>query len=337
MELDIRGEMEAAANELEQHGADFEGSSQGAPPASEPETTSESTEQPVAPPASPATEDAQPGTKEDPQPPPDDYELPIGGSIPVPRVRKIIENARAKARAEAQAQLDAIAWAKEVDKAQVEEALNVIKFANDNPVEFYRQVTSRLRSDPALAQEIERVWSPTPAAPEQPKADADPKPQPDVLLEDGRLVFSADQMEKLLGWQERNLESKVSQKLKPIEDARRQQEQHQAIEQESLRVLAEVAKWPGMQDPENRKAVASAMFQQKLGVDAAYRAVVLPKLTDTKAIEDRVRKQVLAELKTKARASTDNPTRVVSDPESFKGKSIREILEATAAEMGLDE
>jgi hypothetical protein len=334
VELNIRGEMEAAAAQLEEAGADFEGSSEDASPASESESTSEAS-------ASPAAEDATPATVETPQaetpaeqPVTEEFELPVGGSIPVPRVRKILENTRAKARAEAQAQLEQLAWAKEKDRAAVEEALRIYEFANQNPVEFYRQVTERLRSDPSLRAEVERLWSPAQQAAE-PKKPADEKPQPDVLLEDGRLVYSSDQMDKLMAWQERQFEGKVSAKLEPFEKATRQREQAERINAEATRVYQEALKWPGMADPANRKAVAEAMYTKRIPLDAAYRDVVLPKLTDTKSIEERIRQQVLAELKQKGRATTQNPQKVVSDPVAYSKMSIREVLEATAAELGM--
>lgn len=332
MELDIRGEMEAAAAELET-------AEQGASPAPEETTSGDSAAEETKAPeqdAAPATEESEPpvaDAKPEPQAQqPDTDELPLGGSIPVPRVRKILENARAKARAEVEQQL---AWARELDRSKTEEAVKVFQFAEQNPVEFYRLVTERLRSDPRYAAEIERFFSPAqPAAePEKPK---DEKPQPDVLLEDGRLVYSAEQMEKLLGWQERRYETKLTDKVKPFEQAQRQQEQQIALERESQRVMKEVLTWPGMTDKENQKAVAEAMLAQKLNVDQAYRAVVLPRLTDTASIEKRVREQVLAELKQKTRATTQNPGTTLAAPQDFKGKSVREILEATAAELGME-
>ena len=336
--LDIRGEMMAAAAELESAGTDFDGSSEDVSPASESESTSEATEQPAAEDATPATEETpQAAAQPAEQPVTEEYELPIGGSIPVPRVRKILENARVKAQAEARAQLEQLAWAREVDRQQVEEAMRIYQFANQNPVEFYRQVTERLRSDPGLRAEVERVWQPAqPQAQPAEQPPADPKPQPDVLLDDGRLVFSSDQMDKLLAWQERQVEGKISKKLEPIEQARKQQEFDRQITAESQRIYQEALTWPGMADPENRKAVAKAMFEQRVPLDVAYRRAVLPRLTDTKSIEERVRQQVLAELKQKSRASTQNPQRVVADPKAYAKMSIREVLEATAAELGMD-
>lgn len=337
MELNIRGEMEAAATELEEAGASFEGSSEDASPASE-SASSEVSEQPVAEDAAPATEETPQAEKPAEQPVTEEFELPIGGSIPVPRVRKILENARAKAQAEARQQLEQLAWAKEKDRAAVEEAMRIYEFANQNPVEFYRQVTERFRSDPSLRAEVERLWQPAqqPAQAEAKPAQSD-RPAPDVLLEDGRLVYSSDQLDKLMAWQERQVEGKISAKLEPIEKARKQQEADRQITAESQRIYQEALTWPGMNDAENRKAVAKTMFEKRVPLDAAYRMAVLPRLTDTKGIEERVRQQVLAELKQKSRASTQNPQRVVADPKAYAKMSIREVLEATAAELGMDD
>lgn len=337
MSVDIRGEMEAVAAEMETAGADFSGDSQDASPASV-EATSETTESPETPSDSPATEGAPQEPKAESQPP-DDYELPVGGSIPVPRVRKIIENARTKERAQVEAQL---AWAKQYDAEKVNEAMKLVQFATENPVEYYHLVTAQLRKNPELAPQVERVWSQyqqqqqPPVTASAPKEDPNPKPTPDVLLEDGRLVYSSAQMEKLLEWQERRFDEAVNKKFKPIEERELEAKRTQALDHEAQRVLKDVMTWQGMDNADNRKAVAEAMIQHRLPVEAAYRMAVLPKLTDTKAIEDRVRKQVMDELKKKSRASTPNPQVAVADQASFKGKSIREILEATADELGID-
>lgn len=332
-DLDIRGEMEAAASELEAEGKSFDGDGADVgTPASEPESQSDETARPEGDASAPVAT-PEPEVSQTP-PPPEDYELPTGGSIPVPRVRKILENARIKARAEIEAQLKAVEWAKEHDRAAVEEALGVMKFANSDKVGFYRAITERLRSDPEVASEIQRMWSPAPPADAKPAEDPDPKPAPNVLLEDGRLVYDADQMEKLLTWKEGRIKTGVISEIE--QRSTRQREAAQAVERESQRVLQEALTWPGMDQPEHKKAVAEAMMRDHVSIDVAYRKVVLPKITDTKAIEERVRKQVLASLKQKSRASTENPQRVGSEPESFKGKSVRQILEMTADELGME-
>jgi hypothetical protein len=330
--LDIRGEMEAAAAELEQ---DFEesGDGQEAPPASDETPATPDAEPDGDKPADPPTVD--PPQADDPAAPKaDEDELPLGGSIPVPRVRKILENARKKAAAEAAAGLD---WAKGLSKEEVEQAVALTQFANEQPTEFVRRAIERLRSDPAYTPDIERVLStfaPKPAEKAEEKPPADPKPAPDVLLEDGRLVYSDAQQDKLLEWHERHLEAKFTAKIQPLEQRVKRDDGMRVVEEIATAKLKEVLQWPGMDNPENKAAVSKLMVTEKLDVDAAYRKAVLPKLTDTKAIEERVRKQVLAELKTKARAGSVNPQPTGGQPHDFKKMTVRQIIEATAAELG---
>jgi hypothetical protein len=334
VELDIRGEMEAAAAELETNLEDG-GDGQEAPPASE--------EIPAKPDAEPDGEKAADPPIADPPPADapvtpkaDEDELPLGGSIPVPRVRKILENARKKAAAEATAGYAGLDWAKGLTKDEVEAAVNLTRFANEQPTEFVRRAIERLRSDPDTTPEMQRIldsYSAKPAEKSE-EGEKDVRPAPDVLLEDGRLVYSDAQQTKLLDWHERQLEAKFTAKLAPLEQKAKREDGLRAIEERATEVLKEVLTWPGMDKPENKKAVSEAMVKDKLAVDAAYRKVVLPKLTDTKAIEDRVRKQVLSELKTKARAGSVNPQPTGGEPQDFKKMTVRQIIEATAAELG---
>lgn len=338
MDLDIRGEMEAAASEMESAGADFDSGATAVAetsPVSEPETTAKAEDTQPATDDSPAKEGspadaavpvAKPDATEE-----DNYELPLGGSIPVPRVRKIIENARRKAVDEYKATLP-----KESDeeKAARAAALEFYQFAEQNPMEFYRRVTHRLKSDPVYGQEVERLFAPK-AEPVKPKEDPDPKPTPDVLLTDGRFVYSDARQQELLEWHARQIERKVESRVKPIEQSREQAKLMAEVDQMASSVLDEALKWPGMSDAENQKAVGKAMMEHGVDINAAYRMVIVPKLADTSATEKRIREQVLAELKQKARAgSTQRPSAPVTDPSAFAGKSIREVLEATADELG---
>jgi hypothetical protein len=368
VDVDIRGEMEAAAAELESKGEQFEGDSaeEGTPASDETETgkddeqvdeveTESDDKKDEVDASKDAGNDADDASKADADPatkgdtskatskqtqkaPLEKDELPAKGSIPVDRVRKILENARTKARAEVETEL---AWAKELPKDDAVEAVRVWQYAEQNPVAFAKEILSRLQNHPQYRDEVAQIFekpaAKEPAPKEEPAEKEHPKPQPDVLLEDGRLLYSDAQMGKLLEWQSSQVESRLTKRLKPFEEARKQQDFNREVEEHAAAVITEVKTWAGMSDPENQKAVAEAMRTRKLSVDAAYRAVVLPKITDTSAIEKRVRAQVLAELKQKTRASTRNPQRTESAPASTKGMSIRQILEATADEIGLDD
>jgi hypothetical protein len=325
--------MEAAAAELESHGQSFD-DSPAESPAADPET-------PAAAESAPPVDDAAPAIEETPATPPaaeaaPEDELPVGGSIPVPRVRKILDNARAKARAEAEAKLKDLEWAGHLSRDEAHAAIEWYRQANADPVNFWRYATARLRSDPSTRDEIERLFMPS--APAQPQADPDPKPEPNVLLEDGRLVYDAAQQERLLSWQERRLEAKFRTMMEPVERATKVQLAEREAAAKSAQVVAEIKTWPGMSTPEHQKALAEAIASKRFpSIDAAYRAVIVPSLTpNASELEKRIREQVLAELKQKARATTAGPSRAGAAPD-LRGKSIREIIELTAEEMGFTE
>jgi hypothetical protein len=339
VDLDIRGEMEAAAAELGIEDGDL---GQDASPASEPETTETPTADTTEPTADPAIEGAQDAkpegeSKPDATPEEDDFELPLGGSIPVPRVRKIIENTRRKTEALLRSQQPA-----ETDeqKAQREAAVEFYRFAEQNPVEFYRRVTSRLQSDPVYAREVKAILGPhapsADGAPPQPR-DEDPEPVPDVILTDGRLVFSDARMKDLLAWQERKFDRKVNERFKPMEQTFEQRRAAVEIDRQAGEILADARTWPGMDSEENCKAVAQTMIEKGVDINKAYRLAVVPKLkTDEAAIEKRVRAAVLGELKRKANATTSSVAAIPADPKTFAGLSIREMVERTAEEMGIE-
>ena len=156
MELDIRGEMEAAAAELEANGDDLGSDGQEAPPASdEPAAAEPKADEQGDKPADPPIADPPPAADEKPKA--DEDELPLGGSIPVLRVRKILENARRKAAEETAAGFAGLDWAKGLTKEEVEQAINLTRFANEQPTEFVRRAIQRLRNDEAYAPDVKRI------------------------------------------------------------------------------------------------------------------------------------------------------------------------------------
>jgi hypothetical protein len=339
VDLNIRGEMEAVAAALEADGQEF-GDGESAPPADvettkqdeSTETASESTEDS----AQPATE--APAEKAEETASPEEDGLPTVGAIPVARVKKILANAREKAKAEAEAawteKYKAVAWAEGLDPDHVSQALGVWQFADAEPIEFYRRITQKLLSDPNTRDGVHSVIGVQVVPPKGKEKDEDARPEPDVLLEDGRMVYSAERTAELDAWRERQFEKKIAERVKPIEEERKQVEFSTKVRELATAKMAEVMKWPGMDSEDNRKAVGAFMCEKQVDVDTAYKAVLLPKLTDTSATEKRIREKVLAELKTKGRAAGGDPAKTTADPNRFKGKSIREVLEMTAAELG---
>ena len=56
------------------------------------------------------------------------------------------------------------------------------------------------------------------ASPQKPAAVEDPEPEPDVPLQDGRFVYSAEQLRKRDEWRERKLMAQFDEKYGPIRD-----------------------------------------------------------------------------------------------------------------------
>jgi PAS domain-containing protein len=339
--LDIRGEMEAAAAELEGSAPDDDSSPEVGTPASEPETPEEGeqsteSEKPEAPATEESDEDDRPAPEAKPevkpQPTLEDDGLPVGGSIPVPRVRSILANARTKAREAVEAEFKQKYGAHEeflqLPADDLREAVRIIRYASENPVEYFHQLRTRLENAGLLERERPAARQDAPA----PKGDG--KPQPDVLLEDGRLVYSHEQLQKLLEYDRGEVLKQVDERFKPIADRDKAEREERQFRSEAQRVLAEASQWPGFN--EHRKEIAETMASKRVSVDVAYGMVLRSKGThDEKQIREDERKKVLASLKKKPSASTETGRTTPATPD-FKGKSTREILEATAAELGMD-
>lgn len=91
----------------------------------------------------------------------------------------------------------------------------------------------------------------TAAATEKPAAD-DPEPEPDFDLGNGQRTYSLDGLRKREDWLRRQLEKVVDQRLKPLterekaEEQRRQESERQAaINARTQSAMAEAQSWPG--------------------------------------------------------------------------------------------
>lgn len=331
--------MESAAAELEYEDQPVE-AEEGASPASSSDDegqAEDSQEEPKTEDAAPAKEGEEPEKQSDAEPEPSQEEAQPparkAGPIPFERHQKILENTRAKVRAaveaEYNAKLEALKWAEGHSAEAVQEALRVVEYAETNPVEFFRSLQERLESMPQYRESIR----PRQQEPEPKPEPKDDKPKPDILLEDGRLTYSSEQMERLLEWQGKRFEERVESRIRPSEEREREREVRERVTEQARRKYEQVTSWEGMNIDDNKRAVAEAIARG-MTVEEAYIQLVVPTLrTPAKEVEKKTRQRVLSEIKHKSRATTENPANV-PDTASMKGKSIREIIEATAEELG---
>lgn len=219
--------------------------------------------------------------------------------IPYNRVQRIVENARRK-------EADKVRGEIEQQYAQYrtpdfENTMRAWRMADENPRQFLEALAS---ADPRYAELI----APAPQSHAQRAAGqatgSTEKPEPDVLLSDGRLAYSADQTEKLAAWhaQQRveELERRYAERFGPIEQDYRVSKQVQSAYENVSNQLAEAEKWPGFSEAK-ADILAALQADRKLGLKDAYIRVVIPKLQPSR---DRMRQEILAELNAKPRAAS---------------------------------
>ena len=282
-----------------------------ASPAVVPETPAPDVETPAA-----ATAQPTPETPESPDTP-----SASAGPIPFERHKAILENTRTKTRAEVEAEWQPHAWAKEVPREKLEQAVTFAQQVSSNPRAFWATLTQELLGHPehgqALRSELARVLG---SARGRPAAE-EPEPQPDLQAEDGRLVYSADQARKLLTWRDRDaqrtFDARLAERLQPFEQMRQRQEKRDQEDQqrEDERTASESAAsqiadmesdWPWFKEQAHKHAVGQVMTEHEdwsFERAALYvlKTVILPTMKGTD------QQAVLNDLKRKAAATSLNP------------------------------
>lgn len=268
--------------------------------------------------------------------------------IPYSRVKKITEKAVKDAET---------SWKKDLEKsyvpttkyAEIETKFKdyetrlgqVAQFENlmtTNHAQFLTMLAQRI---PGYAEILAPLFNPQEAAPAQPQAPVpDDMPQPDQKLSDGSMVYSMDGLKSLMQWQANQVKlqtiKEVEARYAPIEKDYRDYQQVQSVIPHVQRQIQEARTWPLFNDSEP-EIVEALKNNPSWGLERAYQYVVLPKLqaqrsqeeTDAKALRDKIRQEVIGELKNAPRATSIpgggvKPTPKVSD----KPRSLEAVIKA---------
>lgn len=241
--------------------------------------------------------------------------------MPYPRFKEVNE---ARKRFEEQAQK--LAWAQAIPDTAAPTITEFYQSFTRDPIgTLIREVEGIAQSDPAHAQAVRSAaarW--LGAGRGQQQAAAEPMPEPDLQAQDGTLVYSAAQGQKLREWDRRQLMAQVSQQMQPL--------QQFAAKQQADAMRAEIkanadswaqstyAQWKQKPHFEDHKQQIAQLMQAnpQMGVADAYAEVlvtqVLPKLSATE------RSSVVAAMQSKAAAGTMDPSRgPAQGPPKFKG------------------
>lgn len=287
------------------------------PATTDPETSS--ADQPAGAIAEPAIETATEPTAS--TAPPTDPAAPKPNEPPQEKWPQILENARTKARAEAEQQFQQ----QHGHRLKVtDEQLAALQFAESDPVAFFQQLTERitqLKPDaiPALRSHAARVLGMRAQAAAAQETNDDARPEPDYQDATGTPFYSAAQQERVFQWQARQLEQKFAQQIDPLRQdfATRQQRERaaadwQQADQHADQILTELRANP--QFTEKQADVLKLMTEKGWDVHRAWSHVLSTDILPS--LDTRARSAVVQQLKDKSTAATIRPNDSGSAAES---------------------
>lgn len=277
--------------------------------------------------------------------------------IPYSRVKKIVEKAQRDAREAAAKELEGKfnpqlteTQTKIQDYEQRLERVAQFEHVLENDPRTFLQILSQI---PAYGEFFQRVSELAKMAQGQqgqgqnPVANQnvqnnnpnDPMPQPDQEFPDGTKGYSMEGLAKLFDWRDRQVESRVlqqaeeriSKRYAPIEQQWQAQQEYQRAVPVVEKQIAEARTWPNFNELEN-EVVKLLQADQRMTLEGAYMRAyqthIVPRMT---ADRQRVKSEVLEELKKRpaASAAPSNPTK----PTASANKGPRSLEEIIAAEV----
>lgn len=250
--------------------------------------------------------------------------------LPYSRVKAIVENARKKAADEHAAKLsEHQTKLQEFETASQtwQREQNELRQMAANPEQFLRALAA---ANPAYAEIVERAF----AKQEQRQHQSRQNIEPDVVLPDGSYGYSAAAAERLYQQRmeaaEQQMLDKLSKRFEPIESEFRARKAYEEMVPRVRQQLAEASKWPLFS--ENQDAIRTKMEgDRSLSLEAAYRAVVLPKLQSDR---DKMRQEILAEINGKAKAAVTPAAVPAAAPSASKDRSVEAIIREAVRKAG---
>jgi len=289
-----------------------------ASPASTPE--SPSTTPPAA--AQPGTDSALPQTEDERSP-----------FIPRPRFDEV--NAKKAELETALSEWQQYAWAKQVNQSDLSEAIRIAQLSKADPITYLQDFIKDLQTHPTYGAQLKSLAAKALSQRSQPQG-----PQMvNVQLEDGTVVEMPRNPGEWLAAQKQQWLQEAEQKFQPftktveqMQAERTELAKQQQVTQFVTSTEADVKTWPGMDTPENRKAVAEELARMtvneddprdvSLALNAAYRKVMLPKLhaqSESSVLENLQRKAAASTSVNPASAAASAPGKV----SSFFDKSLQ--------------
>jgi hypothetical protein len=176
------------------------------------------------------SQDAAPPTETTPQTEP--------GPIPYPRFKEVNDKWTTASK-----ELEGLGWAKGVNPQHAQSAIQLLQRVQQNPLAFTEELET-LRDHPTFGPQLRSWAARTLGFRNQPRQEApveDVMPEPDVVFEDGRKTYSDQQLQKRDQWLMRQMESKVTERLAPLEKRGERFDKAEAVRIETaIRAKADV-------------------------------------------------------------------------------------------------
>lgn len=230
------------------------------------------------------------------------------GEPPRERWPDILENARKKAREEADAAWQPHAWAREVDPNQFRQMQTWYQNAISDTPGFYERMTEELQRHPEYGSRVRSIAARVlQQSRQQGLEDTEPEPDVPIVNANGEITgrtYSAEQLKKVRAYERQQYKQELDQELRPLKAMREEQEQQRAmskLQQESAEwakgTLAELRADPTFKERE--ADVKKAMLANpKWDIYRAYTHVLRTQ------VEPSIEAKTVATLQQKAAAGT---------------------------------
>ncbi len=226
------------------------------------------------------------------------------GPIPFERHKEILERQRAE--------WAPYAWAKSVNREQLQKIATWYQDAIQNPYGFYERLSGELQNHPEYGPKV-RSYAARLLQQARGQTQEATEPEPDIPIQDdqGRITgytYSAQQLKKLRAFERSEQQAEFAEKLRPLEERAQRQEQQEAraeIKRQSdewaTNRLAELRSIPIFKEHES-KVKATMLAHEDWNEDRAFNYVltteILPNMSRTEQAK------TVASLQQKAVAGT---------------------------------
>ena len=263
------------------------------------------------------------------------------GPIPFDAHQTALANARTKAVEDAKPTIEAdvkqrYAWAEAIEEPDRQELTALYRGLKTDLIGTLTTLIDNASQHPEHAKTLRSQAARLLSAARRVQGDSaseDDEPQPDIPLEDGRAVYSAEQQRKRDAWLIQQVSAQFDRKLQPFQQDReraQQREQIHALHAKAADVLKKYADKPHF--TEHKADILALMTQHPdMALGDAYAEVLTTKVLPIASQKERA--AVLADIHHKAGAGTLNPqqttTATAFKPDGkFTIERIQQMFEA---------